>query len=80
MSVDDRPRAHAAGGIVIEVAAADRMLELERQRDVLAAVLVELADAGCSNGGPGCDFRQLARYDWCDECTAADALQRAGLR
>lgn len=47
--------------------------------DVLAETLSDIASAGCSNGlARCCDVDD--RGDWCDECTAADALERAGLR
>lgn len=50
--------------------------------DVLAETLTEIADAGCSAGWSRCptDGTDTDRGDWCDECTAADALERAGLR
>lgn len=61
----------------------DYVAELERQRDALAEALVNIADAGCSAGWGDCSLHYAQcddRGDWCDECTAADALHRAGLR
>lgn len=78
-----RPRQHPAGGIVVEVAAADHLAQVESERDALRAEVAQL-DAVCRwnrsqmativddefgvrIGGPDCEHPTLTG-DRCDAC------------